>query len=176
MTERVLFSAGVQQPGPRVARKDDDIGRVLVGNEQPLVTGIESEMARRFASAILVLYYFEGSITIADGINRHAVITAIGSVEKTAGRVDRHLGGGVRPVKTFGQGGDVLQPLQRAMLRIPCQDIDRVGYFIERVGPLAAGMKCKTSGSGTGKRFVEGRIVGCELGCLRVQMVNRDPV
>src|ERR1700722_4395288 len=160
-TQRILLAAGVQQSGPRVARKDDDIGRVLVSNEQPLITGIEGKMPRRCATAVHVLHYFEGSITIADGVNRHAVVTSIGSVEEAAGSVDRHLGGGVRSVKTFGQGGDVLQPLQCAMLRIPCQGIDGVRDFIERIRPLAAGMKRKTSGSGTGKRFVEGRIVRC---------------
>jgi hypothetical protein len=79
VTQRVLLSAGIQQSGPRVARKDDDIGRILVGNEQPLVTGIEGEMARRFSSTVHVLHCFEGSVTIADGVNRHAVITAVGS-------------------------------------------------------------------------------------------------
>ena len=37
-------------------------------------------------------------------------------------------------------------------------------------------MNHETSWSGTRKRFVEGRIVGCELRCLRNQMVNRNSV
>src|ERR1700678_3046013 len=37
-------------------------------------------------------------------------------------------------------------------------------------------MKGTASGAGTGKRFVEGRIVGCEHRSLRIQMVDRDSI
>ena len=134
--QRVLLSGWGQKSRPRVAGKDDDIGGVLVGNQQPLITGIEGEMARASCLRSPHAARFERSLTIVDGENRHAVIPAVGGIEEPAGGIDRHRGRGIRSGKAFGEGGDVLDPVQRPSLPIPCQGIECAGYFVEGIRPL----------------------------------------
>ena len=75
----------------RVAGEDHDIGRVLVGNQQPLIAGIEGEMARSLTSTVHLLHRFQRSVAIVDGENRDAVIATIGGIQEAARRIDRDL-------------------------------------------------------------------------------------
>ncbi len=100
---RVLPSGGGQQAGPRVAGEDNDIRRVLVGNQQPLIAGIKGEMAGSLASTVHMLHRFESSIAIADGENRHTVIAPVGGIQEPAGGINRNRGRRIHPLKPSGR-------------------------------------------------------------------------
>ncbi len=158
--QRVLIAAWRQKPGSWVAGKDDDIGGVLVGHQQPLIAGIEGEMARALASTVHMLDRFECSLAIVDGEDRHAVIPAVGGIDKPALGIDRDRSRGVRSGEAFGEGRDVLDSAQGPLLSVPCQDVECAGNLVEGVRPPSAGMKSKTSWTGAGQRLIGGGVFG----------------
>jgi hypothetical protein len=85
-----------------IAGEDDDVRRVLVGHQQPLIAWVKSEVARSFAAAGHMLHEFESSVMIADGEYRDAVIPAVGGIEKPASGIDRDRGRRIRSAKALG--------------------------------------------------------------------------
>ena len=102
--QRVLIAAWSQKARSSVACKDDDIRGVLVGHQQPLIAGIEGEMAGSLASTVHMLNRFERPLAIVDRENSDAVSAAVRGIHEPAGGIDRDGGRGIRSLKAFREG------------------------------------------------------------------------
>ena len=94
-TQRILIARWSQKSRSRVARKDDDIRGVLISHQQPLIAGIEGEMARGLAATVHMLNRFERSLAIVDGENRDVISAAVRGIDEPALGIDRDGGRGI---------------------------------------------------------------------------------
>ena len=77
-----------------------------------MIPGVKGKMAGNLASGVHMLHGLEGSLTIVDGENHHAVIATIGGIQEPAGRIDCHGGRGTQSAEAFREGGDAVAEVE----------------------------------------------------------------
>ena len=140
----IFFPLGVSKPECELRANTTMLDESWFATSSHWLPGSSAKWRGTLTAAANPLHRFQRSLAIVDGEHRDAVIAAIRRIEETARRIDRDRAAVFEPLN-LRQGGDVLQPGERAPLTIPCQGIERVGDLVEGVGPLSVGMKCETS-------------------------------
>ena len=103
--QRILIAGWSQKSRSRVARKDDDVRRAaLLATSSNSIAWIQGEVAGGLASTVHVLNRFECSLAIVDSENRHAVIPAVGGIDKPTLGIDRYCGCCILSLKAFREG------------------------------------------------------------------------
>jgi outer membrane immunogenic protein len=141
---RELARAGID------AKRNHRVG-LLVGGMEKASGRVEADEAR--AAALRGLPADRGQRSVAgSGVDRHAVVTAIGAIRMAAVRRDGDLGGRAAAGEAGRKGGRDLQGRQRSMLGVPTIGRDRAVELIEDPHDRQRWMECEMPGTGAGTR------------------------
>ena len=122
---------GVSLPVAGSTRKITTLAEFLVRREKISAGRIEREVSRRFSLRRNVLHRRKRSGVRVHGEHANAIVAAIRTVDEAACAVHLNLGGRAVPRKTLGQGGNALQFLQRAGIRVVSKGSQHRSHFAD---------------------------------------------